>query len=172
MGLRKAVVGLSPGYLLSTKPWVWHMARAQQILIWDMNELILWCEKQVRVRGKAGGIKPIGSLPESSHPSLAAWTGHCQVFCYCLTNGSQCGIAAQWWGTCLGCRWSQVPSQAPSSPHRRASFTLSFWGRAVEWKQGSPPRVGSRVFITSCRGSLRMNNKISHIWWPDKNMMS
>lgn len=51
------MVGLSPGYFLGTKPSVWHMAPVQQILILDMNELILQCEKQVRVGGKAGGHK-------------------------------------------------------------------------------------------------------------------
>lgn len=46
-------MGPRPGSFLSTKPCAWHMARAQQILIWDMNELILQWEKQVRIRGKA-----------------------------------------------------------------------------------------------------------------------
>lgn len=90
-------MGPSPGYFLITKPWVWHMARAQQILIGDVNALLLQCEKRVRVRGKAGSIRSVWSLPGSSHHLVAAPTGHCQyVVTLSLTGSGWCGIAARW----------------------------------------------------------------------------
>lgn len=75
MGLRKAegCVGPRPGSFLSTKPCAWHMARAQQILIWDMNES---CSGRSRLEseGKLNWwTEQIWSPPESSCSGWLCW---------------------------------------------------------------------------------------------------